>query len=197
MRMVILFSEKVLPLGCRDANRNTHFKTIDVAFTAVFSALYIVMNLFLGPLSFQLLGLPILHDFGIYFTSLLVAWITGRFGTSIVVAVIGTIIAILLGAPPLIIGFAVSSVVFDFVLIANHHKIRNSTKGIAISALATIIAAYIAGVAIGVLFMANGVQFALTVWGGWHIVGGILTLAITLPIIAGLERANVRRLVNT
>ncbi len=180
----------------RVTNRNTHFKTIDVAFITVFSALYIVMNLFLGPLSFQLLGLPILHDFGIYFTLLLVAWITGQFGTSIFVAIIGTPIAILLGAPPLIIGFALSSIVFDFVLIANHHKVRNSIKGIAISALATLFAAYVAGVAIGVLFMANGVQFALTVWGGWHMVGGILTLAITLPVIAGLERANVRRLMN-
>jgi hypothetical protein len=175
---------------------NTHFKTIDIAFIAVFSALYIVMNLFLGPLSFQLLGLPILHDFGIFFTLLLVAWITGRFGTSMAVAIIGTAIAILLGAPPLIIGFAVSSVVFDFFLIANHHRIRNSVAGLAIPILATVFAAYVAGVVIGVLFMSNGVQWALTIWGGWHIVGGILTIAITLPIIAGLEKANVRRLVN-
>jgi len=175
---------------------NTHFKTIDIAFIAVFSALYIVMNLFLGPLSFQLLGLPILHDFGIFFTLLLVAWITGRFGTSMAVAIIGTAIAILLGAPPLIIGFAVSSVVFDFFLIPNHHRIRNSVAGLAIPILATVFAAYVAGVVIGVLFMSNGVQWALTIWGGWHIIGGILTIAITLPIIAGLEKANVRRLVN-
>jgi MFS family permease len=180
----------------RDIKRNTHFKTIDSAFIAIFSALYIVMNLFLGPLSFQLLGLPILHDFGIFFTLLLVVWITGRFGTSIAVAFIGSAIAILLGAPPLIVGFAVSSIIFDFILIANHHKIRNSFKGLVIPALATVFAPYVAGVIIGVLFMSNGVQWALTVWGGWHVVGGILTIAITLPIIAGLEKANVRRLVN-
>jgi hypothetical protein len=173
---------------------NTHFRTIDIAFIAIFSALYIVMNLTLGPLSFQLLGLPILHDFGIFFTLLLVAWITGRLGTSIAVAIIGSAIAILLGAPPLIIGFAVSSIMFDIILIANHHKIRNSIKGLAVPVLATIISAYVAGVIIGILFMSNGIQWALTIWGGWHLIGGILTIAITLPIIAGLEKANVRKL---
>jgi hypothetical protein len=154
------------------------------------------MNLFLGPLSFQLLGLPLLHDFGIFFTLLLVAWITGRFGTSIAVALIGTAIAILLSAPPPIVGFAASSIIFDGILIANHHKIRNSIRGLTIPALATIFAAYVAGVLIGVLFMSNGVQWALTFWGGWHAVGGILAIAITLPIITVLEKANVRRLVN-
>jgi hypothetical protein len=37
-------------------------------------------------------------------------------------------------------------------------------------------------------------QWALTFWGGWHLVGGILTLAITLPIILTLEKANVRKI---
>jgi hypothetical protein len=176
--------------------QNTYFRTVDVAFIAVFSALYIVMNLTLGPLSFQLLGLPILHDFGIFFTLLLVAWITGRLGTSIAVAFIGTAIAILLGAPPLIIGFAASAILFDFLLVANHHKIRNSIKGLVVPAIATIVSAYFAGVIIGVLFMSNGIQWALTIWGGWHLVGGVLTIAITLPIIAALEKANLRRLAN-
>ena len=193
---MLLFLKKVLLLDNSDLNRKTYFKTVDIAFVAVFSALYIVMNLTLGPLSFQLLGLPILHDFGIFFTLLLVAWITGRFGTSIAVAFIGSAIAILLGAPPLIIGFATSAILFDILLIANHHKVHNSLKGLGISALATMLSAYLAGVVIGILFMGNGVQWALTIWGGWHLVGGILTTAITLPIIGGLERANVRRLVN-
>ncbi len=183
-------------MGISSKNGNTHFKTIDIAFIAIFSALYIVMNLTLGPLSFQLLGLPILHDFGIFFTLLLVAWITGRLGTSIAVAFIGTATAILLGAPPLIIGFAASSILFDIILIANHHKIRNSIRGLMVPTLATMIAAYFAGVLIGILFTSNGLQWALTIWGGWHLVGGILTTIVTLPIIAGLERANVRRLAN-
>ncbi len=183
-------------MSSENGNRNTHFGTVDTAFIAVFSALYIVMNLTLGPLSFQLLGLPILHDFGIFFTLLLVAWITGRLGISIAVAFIGSAIAILLGAPPLIIGFAASAILFDFLLIANHHKIRNSIRGLIVPAMATIVSAYIAGVIIGVLFMSNGIQWALTIWGGWHLIGGVLTIAITLPMIAALEKANIRRLAN-
>ena len=175
-------------------NSNLHFRTIDVAFIAVFSALYIVMNLTLGPLSFQMLGLPILHDFGIFFILVLVAWITGRLGTSIAVAFIGSAIAILLGAPPLIIGFAVSAIVFDVLLIANQHKIRNTFKGLAIPAIAVLLSAYVAGVIIGILFMSNGVQWAFTIWGGWHFVGGVLAVVVTFPIIAVLERAHVRKL---
>jgi len=179
-----------------NAKKNTHFKTVDVAFIAIFSALWIVLNLTLGPLSFQLLGLPILHDFGVFFTLLLVAWITGRFGTSIMVGFIGTAIAILLGAPPLIVGFAASAIVFDSFLILNHHKIRVSIKDLAVAALATMLAAYVAGVIIGILFMGNGVVWAFTVWGGWHLVGGIITVAVTLPIIVGLEKASIRKLAN-
>jgi hypothetical protein len=143
-----------------------------------------------------MLGQPILHDFGIFFTLLLVAWITGRLGTSIAVAFIGSAIAILLGAPPLILGFAASAILFDILLSAKQHKIRNTFKGLAIPAVAVMLSAYVAGVVIGVLFMSNGLQWALTIWGGWHFIGGILAIVITLPIIAVLERAHVRRLAN-
>lgn len=176
------------------ADRKTYFKTVDIAFVAVFSALWIVLNLTLGPLSFQLLGLPILHDFGVFFTLLLVAWLTGRFGTSLMVGIIGSIIAILLGGPPLILGFAASALIFDLLLSLNHHKIRASAKDLAAAAIITVVSAYFAGVIIGILFMGNGIQWALTLWGGWHLIGGILGAAITLPIIVGLEKANVRKL---
>lgn len=174
--------------------RNTHFKTIDIALVAILSALWIVMNLTLGPLSFQLTGLPILHDFGIFFTLLLTAWITGRFGTSIMVGIIGTLIAIPLGAPILILGFIGSAIVFDLLLLLNHHRIRTSRGSLVIAVIATIISAYVGGVLIGTLFMSMGTVWALTIWGGWHLVGGIIATAITLPIIIGLEKANIRKL---
>lgn len=175
--------------------KNTHFKAIDIALVAILCALWIVMNLTLGPLSFQLTGLPILHDFGIFFTLLLTAWVTGRFGTSIMVGVIGTLIAIPLGAPLLILGFIGSAIVFDMLLLLSHHKIGTSIMNLAVPAIATILSAYVGGVLIGILFMGNGIIFALTVWGGWHLVGGIIAAAITLPIIVGLEKANIRKLV--
>jgi hypothetical protein len=33
----------------------------------------------------------------------------------------------------------------------------------------------------------------VTIWGGWNILGGVIGLAIALPIIAALERANVKK----
>jgi len=34
----------------------------------------------------------------------------------------------------------------------------------------------------------------LTFWGWWHLVGGIMSAIITLPIIGALEKANVRKI---
>jgi hypothetical protein len=175
-------------------SKNTHFPTVDIALTSVFTALWVVLNLTLGPISFQLLGLPLLHDFGVFFTLLLVTWLTGRFGTSILAGIIGSAIAILLGGPILIAGFAAAAIIFDILMMANHHKIRISIYSLIIATLATVASAYFAGVLIGIFFMGNGLLWALTIWGAWHLVGGILTVAVTLPIIAALEKANVRKI---
>jgi len=171
-----------------------YFTSVDVALAGIFCALWIVMNLFLGPLSFSLTGLPVLHSFGIFFTLLLVAWITGRFGTSSMAGIIGSILAILLGAPVLIVCFSASAVVFDVMMFANHHKIRIARKSLAITAVATMLSAYLAGVLIIMFFQGGGLQYALTFWGVWTLFGGILALAITLPIIIALEKANVRKI---
>jgi hypothetical protein len=175
--------------------RKTHFATVDVALTSVFCALWVAFNLTLGPLSFQLLGLPILHDFGVFFTLLLVAWVTGRFGTSLLAGIIGSIFAILLGGPPLIICFAASAVVFDVLMFGNHHRIRIACFSLAITAIVTLVSAYFAGVLIGVFFTPGETfSWALTFWGGWHLVGGMMTVVLTFPIIIALEKANVRKI---
>jgi hypothetical protein len=193
---VLLLHKKVLPTT--RTGGKTHFTTVDVALTGVFCAVWTALNWYLAPLSFALLGgLPILHDFAVFFTLLLVAWVTGRFGTSSLAGIIGSIFVVSLGGPPPIIMFcfAVSAVVFDLLMFANHHKVRISIYSLTTAAIATILSAYVAGVLIGVLFTpANGIQWALLVWGGWHIVGGIVTLALTFPVIAVLEKANVRKI---
>lgn len=175
--------------------KKTYFTSLDVALTGMFCALWIVVNLFLGPLSFSLTGLPVLHAFGIFLTLLLVAWVTGRFGTSSMAGIIGTIFAILLGALPLIVCFSASAIVFDLLMFANHHKIRIARNSLAITAIATMLSAYLAGVLIIMFFQGGGLQYALTFWGVWTLVGGILALVITLPIIIALEKANVRKII--
>jgi hypothetical protein len=172
----------------------TYFTSLDVALTGMFCALWIAVNLFLGPLSFSLFRLPVLHAFGIFFTLLLVAWVTGRFGTSSMAGMIGTIFAILLGAPPLIVCFTASAVVFDVLMFANHHKIRISRNSLAITAIVTMLSSYLAGILIIMFFQGGGLLYALTFWGAWTLIGGLLALAITLPIIIALEKANVRKI---
>jgi hypothetical protein len=61
-----------------------------------------------------------------------------------------------------------------------------------VTVFATLLSAYCAGVIIGVFFTPNTLLWALTFWGGWHVVGGIITLAITMPIIISLEKVGVR-----
>jgi len=174
----------------------TYFGVVNVALIGVFCALWAVLNLTLGPLSFSLLHLPVLHDFAAYFTLLLVAWVTGKSGTASMVGIIGSAVAIFLGGPPLIVGFAASAVLFDLLMFANHHRILSTTHGMLVTVVATLLSAYCAGVIIGVFFTTNTFLWALTFWGVWHLVGGILTLAIALPIIISLERAGVRTFKN-
>ena len=172
-----------------------HFTSVDVALTGMFSAVWIVVNLTLGPLSFSLTGLPVLHSFGIFFTLLLVAWVTGRFGASSMAGIIGSVFSILLGAIYLVvICFAVSAVVFDLMLLSVHHKIRLTWNSLIITAIVTMVSSYLAGILIARFSMGTGLEYAFTVWGVWALVGGILALVITLPIITALERANVRNI---
>jgi len=171
---------------------NLYLTTRETALTGMFCALYVVLNLTLGPISFMLTGLPILHDFGVFFTLLIVAWITGRFITSSITGIIGSTLAMLLSGMPLMVGFLPAAIVFDLVLIANHHKIRISAYSLTIAAIATILSAYVAGVVIGLFFMGLGLQLALTFWGVWHAIGGAMAVVVALPVIAMLEKANVR-----
>jgi hypothetical protein len=178
----------------------TYFTVVDTALVSVFCALWVSLNLTLGPMGFRLFGLPILCDFSVFFTLLLVTWITGKFGTASLVGIIGSIIIFMINASPHIIGFAVSAVLFDILMSANHHKIHLKAYNLTVAALVSVISAYFAGVIIGIFFTKGKslaietVQWALTVWGGLHLVGGILTVAVTLPIIGVLEKANVRKI---
>jgi hypothetical protein len=129
---------------------------------------------------------------------LLVVWVTGRFGTCALVGVIGSPVTLLLGPPQMVnpmICFAASAVIFDLLMSVSHHKIRISMYSFAVAIIATIVSAFLAGIVYGLLFTPSPTfQTALTFWGAWHTVGGIMTLAITLPIITALEKANVRKL---
>jgi len=182
-------------------SKQKYFKAVDVALISVFCALWPALNLTLGPLGFALLRLPIFCDFAVYLTLLLATWATGKFGTTSIVGIIGSIIAYFIRASPHIIGFAASAIIFDILMSANHHKLHAKAYNMAVAALVTAISAYFAGVVIGVFFMNKPLdwttlRWALTFWGGWHLIGGIMSIAITLPILGILEKGNVRRIIS-
>jgi len=174
-------------------------ESVDIALIGVFCTLWATLNLTLGPLSFRLFNLPILCDFAVFFSLLLVTWATEKFGTASAVGIIGSIIVLAFNPSPHIIAFAVSAILFDTLMIANHHRLRLKTYNMAIAPLATALSAYFAGVLIGILFMGKTlsvetVQWALTFWGIWHLAGGIIAIMITLPIVGILERTYVREI---
>lgn len=178
-----------------------YFTAVDVALIGVFCALWAVLNLTLGPLGFAWFGLPIFCDFSVFFTLLLVVWITSKFGAASLVGVIGSIIILFVRASPHIFGFAVSAVLFDILMSTNHHKLDAKAKNMITATSVTMLCAYFAGVIIGIFFTNKPLnwttlEWALTFWGGWHLIGGIISIAITLPIIGVLEKANVRKIKN-
>jgi hypothetical protein len=179
--------------------KKTRFATVDIAFIGVFSAVWVALNLTLGPLGFAWFKLPIFCDFAVFFTLLLVTWLTGKFGAASLVGVIGSALILIMRGSPHIIGFAASAILFDMLMSAVHHKIYLKTYNMLFAAIAAIISAYFAGLIIGVFFMYKPldwttVEWALTFWGIWHMIGGIIGTVITLPIIGVLEKANVRKI---
>jgi hypothetical protein len=174
--------------------KKTRFTTMNIALISIFSALWIALNLTVAPLGFRLLGLPIIHSVIIFLTLLLVVWATGQFGAASSVGIIGSIIVLLAGGPLPVLGFAAASIIFDVMLVANHHRLNMKPYSLAIALLATVVCSYFAGVVNGIFFIPNmGLAFAVTVWGSWTIVGGIIGFAMALPIIGALERANVKK----
>ncbi|MEM3788960.1 MAG: hypothetical protein QXN95_03735, partial [Candidatus Bathyarchaeia archaeon] len=167
-----------------------HFKPIDIAIIAIFSALWAALNLTVGPLGFTLFHLPIFCDFSVYFTLLLATWASGRTGIPSMVGVIGALIVLAMRPESTqMIGFLASAILFDALMTLCKHKINLKPYNMAVAAIATIISAYFAGVVIGTVFMARSLEWSLTFWGAWHLMGGIISLVIALPVIGALEKA--------
>lgn len=170
---------------------NAYFTTEDIALIAVFSALYATLSL-TAPISVTLLGLPIIHDFAVFFPLLLVTWTTAKFGTAMLTAAIGTAITLLLGAPAVMIAFAATAPLFDAIMLLSRHRLNPTKRNIATTILATSTSAYATGAIIGTLFLHRAPLWIFTFWSMAHLIGALITTAITLPIIAALHKANNR-----
>lgn len=92
------------------------------------------------------------------------------------------------------IGFLASAILFDVLMSLCKHKILFRPYNITVAAIATMISAYFAGVVIGTVFMSRSLEWALTFWGVWHLIGGVISLIVAVPVVGVLERAKVKGL---
>jgi hypothetical protein len=168
--------------------------SINIALISVFSALWVVLNLTVAPLGFAVFHLPVVHSLIIFFMLVLVTWTTGQYGTASVVSIIGSAIVVLANPQVLpVLGFVPAAFLFDLVLILNHHNVSLKPRSMSLVVLAAIICAYVAAVVNGLVILNLAWMFTLTVWAGWNVLGGIIGVAIAFPIVAVLEKAQVKR----
>lgn len=173
----------------------TYFTTVNVALIGIFSALWVVLNLTVAPLSFALLHLPVIHSVVIFLLLLLVTWATSQYGAASIVSMIGSSIVVLVNPSVLpVLGFVPAALLFDLLLLVNHHKVNLKSANVGVTVLASILSAYLAALVNGFIILNLSWQFTLTVWAGWNVLGGLIGVGVVLPIIALLERANVKRI---
>ena len=169
--------------------------TTNVALISIFSALWVALNLTVAPLGFALLHLPVIHSIIIFVMLILVVWATGQYGAASLVSIIGSVIVVFANpsvAP--VLGFVPAALIFDLILLVNHHRVNKKPINIGVAVLASILCAYVAALVNGLLILNLAWMFTLTIWAGWNILGALIGAAIILPIIAALEKANVRKI---
>ncbi len=165
-----------------------------IAIVSMLSAFSGVLQVFVAPIIFSITQLPFGHDILVFFCLLLSVWVLRRFGGATSVGIISTLVVLFLGpGMTLVIGFTISSFLFDLLLYTVKHDIKFQTKNILAVSFSTILSAYVAGVIIGLLFMSGTIQWAFLIWGPLHAVGGAISLILSYPILAALERTGVRR----
>jgi hypothetical protein len=173
--------------------KKTRFATTNIALIGIFSALWVALNLTVAPLGFTLTHLPAIHSAIIFVMLLLVVWATGQYGAASLVGIIGSVIVVFAGGPLPVLGFVPAALILDLLLLLIHHRLNIKLVNVGIAVLASIICAYVAAVVNGLLILSLKTMFTLTVWAGWNILGAAIGFAIALPIIAALEKAEVRK----
>jgi hypothetical protein len=164
--------------------------SVNIALISIFSALWVVLNLTVAPISFRLTGLPVIHSILIFFILLLVTWATNQFGASTLVGIIGSVIVLLAGGPLPVLGFILAAITFDLIFLINHHRVSFKPVSLGIAILATVVAAFCASIA---NFLLVSPAFAIIVWAGLVIIGGLIGIVLALPIVGVLEKAQVKR----
>lgn len=165
-------------------------RTLRISIIAVSSPLWALLNAYLGPLGFQLFGLPVLCDLSSYLPLIIAAGLARIPGTAISVSLVGSLILLLLRPGAFhIFGFVASSILFEALAFTVRYKLTGRLLNTIVACIATIASAYLAGVLIGIVFMGRSLEWALGYWGPLHASGGVLALIAGLPTLKVLEKA--------
>ena len=92
------------------------------------------------------------------------------------------------------VGFAACAILFDFILILNHHKLTTKLFSIVTAVMATVLSAYVAANINGLIILGFQTAFSATVWSAENLVGAVLSLVVAWPIIGLLERSKVQQI---
>ncbi len=172
----------------------------EVAAIALFSALWGVLNSIFAPIVFRMTGLPILCDLVGFSMLTMTVWWIRKFGAATMVGVIATITNFVFNPGGThFLGFMAASVVFDVTarLVGYDRSFRNSFFAVASMLSSSVLSAAVAGLIIGLFFMATP---ALAKWGGvlgWaglHAFGGVIGGSIGMILIAALAARGIRQL---
>jgi uncharacterized membrane protein len=168
-------------------------RTKYIAYVGMLSSLWVVLQLTLGPMGFTLFGLPIFCDVSAYFPLLLAVWFFRKFGGASSVGLIGSLVVLFFRPNAFqVLGFAASSVIFDLLAFVVKHEVKFEPKNVIIVSLITVLSAYVAGLLIGLAIMGGTIQWTLTIWGPLHLIGGILSLITSYPVLIALNRIGIR-----
>jgi hypothetical protein len=157
-----------------------YLKTRDVAAIAIGAALWGVLNSIFSPVFFRMFGLPFLCDLIGFAVLTVAAWWIRKFGAITAIGLIATAINFIFNPTGThFLGFTAASVVFDMVsrLVGYGNFFKKPIHTISIAIAISILSAAVAGLIIGVFFMAGP---ALALWGGvlgWaglHAIGGVI-----------------------
>jgi len=166
-----------------------------IAIVSLLSALSGTFQVFVAPITFQILGgLPFAHDLIVFFPIILSVWIIGRFGAATGVGIISTLIVLFLNSSLFfVVGFVIAAFIFDLLLFVVKHKVTFKISNILTVSLSAIISFFIGGFILGLLITSGSLQSSLTYWAPLHTVGGAIGMIISYPLLAGLDRTGVRK----
>ena len=170
-----------------------YFNARDIAVIAIISAEWGVMNYTVLPIFFTIFnGIPFMCEMVALTSLILVLCLTKKFGTATITGLVVTLVTLTLSpGSTYMLGFAAASLVFDVAtrLIGYRSIIGNpkiSAVGLGVSSM---IAAAVAGLIIGVMFMPLSLISLLGgvgVFAGLHVLGGLVGATLGFVILRAL-----------